>query len=273
MVDHLRSLIGNTVRNIGVQEFYTNAVNVLRDTVLGVKDEETGERKLRHFTENGMTVYDLELINITVKDPEVAKLLADSRQATLLDAVKLERAKQQLILVTGTEDANRQIALQQAITKEQSDKLKAEAAAREVETRKAEVEAINSLELLRQENARQAAEIEAKTKALYLETAKAQKDLDQTYAEKEAARKITLLVEEAKAQTTRMQAVNPALVEALVALAQTGQFEAIAEHLAPLSIVRGESLSGTLQSMFAGTPLEGMINNIENLSKVKTAKK
>lgn len=52
----------------------------------------------------------------------------------------------------------------------------------------------------------------------------------------------------------------------MTAMAQTGQLEAIAEHLAPLSIVQGESLSGTFTKLLRGTPLEGMLNNMEKLS-------
>jgi major vault protein len=272
MVDHLRSLIGNTVRNIGVQEFYSNAANILRDTVLGTKVA-GGERPLKHFTENGMTVYDLELISIQVKDTPVSDLLSRSRQETLTDSIALERAKDKLVLTQGTEEAERIRLKEVALTLELKDQLATEAQERRVAASLAEVEAEIMATIKRNEGDQAAAQIAQATKALYLNTKKAEDAHTQDIAEQVLIREIKKLTEEAQAAKTRTENIPTALVEALVALAQSGQFQAIAEHLAPLSIVRGESLSGTLEQMFKGTPLEGMVGNIANLSKVKTAAK
>lgn len=272
MVDHLRSMIGNMVRNIGVQEFYSNAANLLRDTVLGTKLN-GDERPLKHFAENGMTVYDLELIAIQVKDQDVANLLSRSRQETLTDAIELERAKEKLVLTHGKQEAERQVIVELASTQELKDKIQADAIAREAETRMTQIAAENAATLERNEGERKTAEISKMTKALYLEVKKADDAHLQEVAEATLTREINKLKEEAQAQKTRLENIPEKLVEALVALAQSGQFQAIAEHLAPLSIVRGESLAGTLTQMFKGTPLEGMVDNIANLSKVKTAAK
>jgi major vault protein len=268
MVDHLRSLIGNTVRNIGVQEFYANAATILRDTVLG-KKAEGADRPLHHFDENGMTVYDLELISITVEDASVATLLSTSRQETLVDSIKLDRAVEKLKLVIGEEDTKRKIAEELAETAQLTDELNAKQAVRQAAIVLAEVEHENAIKELRKMGEKNAAEIATATAALYLETKVADRDADEKYAITELDRKIKLLVEEASASETRMKAVQPSLVEALVALATVGQFEKIAEHLAPLSIVRGESLAGTLDQMFKGTVIEGMVENVKSLSKIK----
>ena len=47
---------------------------------------------------NGMTVYDLELISIVVKDEAVSVLLAKSKQETLKDAIELATAKDKLAI-------------------------------------------------------------------------------------------------------------------------------------------------------------------------------
>ena len=272
MVDHMRSLISNTVRNYGVQEFYSNAANILRDTVLGTKPEAGIDRPLKHFVENGMTVYDLELINITIKDKPIADLLSASRQKTLQEAIQLDRKQAELELVRGTEAATRLIEKEKATTAEITDQLKNEAIKRLTE---AELETVraNNLRLVESEEGKKAAaQIAQATKALYLATTKAEDEHRQTQEDLDAEREIKQIEAEAAATKERMGAISPALVEAIVALAQTGQLEAIGEHLAPLSIVQGQSLAGTLQTMFAGTPLEGMVSNLDKLSKVKTAK-
>jgi major vault protein len=282
MVDHLRSIIGNTVRNIGVQEFYANATNILRDTVLGAKI--SGERPLKHFTENGMTVYDLELIAFVVKDNSVSELLTRSSQETLVDSIELERAKEKLVLTQGKQEAERSTLLETAKTAELKDTLAAAASARREAAQLADIEADIAQErarldadiantIARNEGDKTAAEIAKTTKSLYLDIRIAEDAHAQEIAEQVLVREVKKLTEEANAAKTRTENIPTALVEALVALAQSGQFQAIAEHLAPLSIVRGESLSGTLEQMFKGTPLEGMVNNIGNLSKVKAAGK
>jgi len=271
MCDHLRSMIGNTVRSIGVQEFYSNAANILRDTVLGAKGDTN--RPLKHFVENGMTVYDLELISITVQDKAVADLLAKTRQDTLRDSIDLERAQEQLQLTKGIEDAKRQTLKETATTTELKDALMADAVARQTAAQMMQLEAEIAANVKRNEGEKSAAEIAKMTKALYLDIKSAEDAHAQEIAEQVLAREIKKLTEEAQAQKTRTENIPTALVEALVALAQSGQFQAIAEHLAPLSIVRGESLSGTMEQMFKGTALEGMVNNIAGLSKVKTAAK
>jgi hypothetical protein len=191
----------------------------------------------------------------------------------LKDAIELERAQEKLLLTQGKEDANRKVLTELASTQELKDSLTTEAIARATAQRLTAIEAENTADLERSKGEQAAAEIAKVTKALYLDVLKADDDHKQAIAEQTVAREIKKLMEEANAVKIRTENIPSALVEALVALAQSGQFQAIAEHLAPLSIVRGESLSGTLTQMFAGTPLEGMVNNISNLSKVKTAAK
>ena len=72
----------------------------------------------------------------------------------------------------------------------------------------------------------------------------------------------------AEAQKTRMEAVTPTLVEAIVGAAQSGQFQSMAEHLAPLALVTGQSLAGTMDTIFKGTALEGLVKNLQGLSPI-----
>ena len=190
MVDHLRSIIGNAVRNISVQEFYTNATNILRDVVLGGKDATAGSRPLKHFVENGMTVYDLELIKVLVQDREVADLLARSRQETLSEAIALDRAIAHTEFVAGTQQAEREQMGEQART---------DALRLELDAQEAEREAIISLNAVKHEVARkkavvigdqEATTIKKNIEALLLEISKAKNDLDQMYKDSDAARTV-----------------------------------------------------------------------------------
>ena len=253
MVDHLRSRIGNHIRNINVQEFYIDATNILRDLVLGKKDQETGHRALTEFSENGMTVYDLELLGVTVQDRNVADLLARSRQETLGEMIALQRAVEKTKFVKGMEKETRDQLTEVAETTELRDKQKAELEKREDEAKLADVQSTNLRTAEASKGTIAAAQAKEAAEKFMLAIEKARRDLDDAYATAATDRSIRTEKELAEAHKVRMEAVAPALVEAMVGMAQTGQLSAIAEHLAPLAIVRGESISGTFEQLLKGT--------------------
>lgn len=265
MVDHLRSLIGNTVRNISVQEFYTDATTILRDLVLGAKVDKEG-RALKHFKENGMTVYDLEVIKVTVLDRSINDMLSNSRQQTLNERIELDRATARLEIVRGIQEARRSEAQAVSETELLVQRLKAKENEAKLGVVRAEVTIQGEIESARKANERAAAELDAAVQKILQAIDQDREQMEQRFKDQDAERTIKLEDAMAAAHKVRMDAIGPKLVEAMTAMAQTGQLEAIAEHLAPLSIVQGESLSGTFTKLLRGTPLEGMLNNMEKLS-------
>jgi hypothetical protein len=110
-----------------------------------------------------------------------------------------------------------------------------------------------------------AAEAQKAAEALLLEIDRAKRDLDALYAEAASERRIREETAIADAMKTRMEAVAPGFIEALQSLALTGQFEAMGQ-LVPLSVVEGKSLSGTMDTLFKGTPLEHLVDNLKRVS-------
>jgi major vault protein len=72
LTDHLRSLIRHAVKRHGIEHFYANAVTILRDIVLGVVAED-GKRPGRRFDENGMRIYDVEVLEVAIGDETIAE--------------------------------------------------------------------------------------------------------------------------------------------------------------------------------------------------------
>lgn len=264
MCDHMRSLIGNQVRQDNIQNFYSNAVERLRDIVLGSKVE--GEsRANKHFDENGMEIYDLEVISIKFVDRDIEYLLSESRQDELKNTIELESEQRRLVLITGQEEARRAIAGQEDKTADTISKFTLKGSERDAAERMARVD-FEHAESLRREEGRLLTEQEAsKRRALSLSDDKNRQDQVEEFARAELVRTIEQLVAEAAADATRMKAVQPALIGALQSMAMTGTLQQMAEHLAPLSIVRNESLSGTLTTMLKGTPMEHLLENIQNI--------
>lgn len=110
-----------------------------------------------------------------------------------------------------------------------------------------------------------AAETKKSVAALLLDIDRAKRDLEALYADATSERNIKEQTAIAEAIRIKMAGIAPSLVESLQALSLTGQFQAMAE-LAPLSIVEGKSLAGTMDTLFKGTPLEGLLNNMKRVA-------
>jgi major vault protein len=265
LVDHLRSMIGNAVRNISVREFSVNATNILRDMVLGTKDEATDKRPLRTFDENGMVVYDLEVITITVMENTIATLLARSRQEALTDDIALERTQQKTVFITGQEKSRRAQLAEIEDTNILETTLKTA-----LETRDAELTMLG----IRSRNTQQeeiagaklaAAEAERAVARFLLEIDRAKRDLDTLYADATSERKVREETAIAEAVKIRMAAIAPGFIEALQSLALAKSFEGMTDLL-PLSVIEGKGLSGTMETLFKGTPVEGLVENLKRMS-------
>ncbi len=80
LCEHLSSIMRSAVKKISLSEFYPNSIDLVRDAILGVKKE--GEQRTgRFFKENGMRVYDLEVLNVAVLNDELADLLTEAEQS------------------------------------------------------------------------------------------------------------------------------------------------------------------------------------------------
>ena len=83
LTQHMRSLIRNVVKKRTVEDFNDNATDIIRDVILGVsseaKDGGKKERTGRSFEENGMKIYDVEVLNVKIGDAQIAKMLVDSQ--------------------------------------------------------------------------------------------------------------------------------------------------------------------------------------------------
>jgi major vault protein len=143
LTDHLRSLIRHAVKRHGIEHFYANAVTILRDIVLGVVAED-GKRPGRRFDENGMRIYDVEVLEVAIGDETIAELLVKAQHAAVQQTLQLAAEQRRLEATRQSEAIGQQIAELQSQTRQKQSGLKT-----------LEVE-----QLLRHQLAEQAAKIE-----------------------------------------------------------------------------------------------------------------
>src|SRR5271167_4457370 len=108
LCDHMRSRLKGAVKKLGVKEFIENSTAFVRDTILGTKVD--GEARHFTFVENGMDVYDVEVLGATIGDDKIAGLLRNAQQTAVANAINLSTEEAALIAKQRTTEIQTQVA-------------------------------------------------------------------------------------------------------------------------------------------------------------------
>lgn len=263
LTDHLRSILRHTCKQYSIEEFYANAVRIVRDTVLGPANEE-GKRAGRFFPENGMRIYDVEVLDVIIKDKTISELLVEAQRIAVQESLELEAEKRKQSMTEQKEVIKQKIAEVTAITQQlmltlqmvevnkrrdlDLTKVESEAAIqkKQLEARLVEQESldkINTAELSRQ---------------------KAKFDLELNVAQQRLAQHLEELKAEVEAIVHKAQAVSPQLVAALQAFSDRALAGKMAESMAPLAILGGKSVAEVVAQLLKGTVLEKALTPSSN---------
>lgn len=271
MTDRMRSMLKREVKKYDVHEFYANSTDIVRNVVLGKTktNEEAKDKKKydgRLFKENGMLVYDVEVLKIDV-DSDIAEMLEEHQREMIEKAMLLN-------------DAEAKIKLVEAI---------AEADQKEAEV--AKVKRLHSIEtknIIETEEFAKAQELEAKKRAAARAKADAELELQEVLNQineaklardkaendaKVALQKELTAIEEAKqkayAETVKeiMESISPDLVAALSTKANAELLTEATKNMSPYAIARGASVADTVDVLMRGTSLEGVLTDIAKSKK------
>jgi len=259
LTDHLRSLLRNAVKKVGVQAFHAGAIELVRDTVLGRPDD-AGTRPGRVFSENGMRIYDVEVLGVEIGDDHIAELLVGAQHAVVDETLTLAAEERRLALVERREAIRRQIAAAEQETRRM-----------ELTLDQARIEKEHAVNRARLEGelAKRARTLEAESEAQVLldavhaaeltRTEKSQASNDAT-ADRALSRRTRELDAEVKAVVDKAEAVSPELVAALQAFSDRALVEKVSASMAPLAILGGDSVADVLSRLLAGTPLAAALS-------------
>ncbi len=247
LTDNVRSRMRNAVKRVGVQEFYANATNIIRDAILGASTD--GKRSGLLFAENNMRISDIDVLDVTIEDPSVRKLLTEAQANTLLEDVQLHDAK---------EDAKRIAEFERLRRAEMDEKEK-------TATREAERVAATTKRALEQglAQAESALKINEAKAAADLILANAERDLEEIKIEldkKRSAQEMIRIAEETLQYTKRAEAFTPKLIAAIQALGDKQFAQGVIEAIGPAALAAGVTTSDMLAKVFAGTSLESIFN-------------
>ncbi|MCA9539049.1 MAG: hypothetical protein KC620_09180, partial [Myxococcales bacterium] len=137
LCDHAGSLIKARARQLSVRALQGGITPIVRDLLLGARPEDGGPRPGRAFTENGMRVYDVEVLAFGVTDDQVAELLEEAQHGAVQSAIEVAGREADLAHRQRLEEIERALArarhetetLRRALTAEQAAQAHAEAEA------------------------------------------------------------------------------------------------------------------------------------------------
>lgn len=264
LCDRVRSALKGQIRKLTIEAFYSNSTDLLRNAILGgpVAQKEGGVTKREgwNFAENGMRISDVEVLSVSIKDPQIGAMMAAAQHQAVKQNIEVAQAKSRL-------EATRQsLEIQRATWQEEFVTTKA----------KTNLDGQTVAEQLKLELSRLAAnlQVEAEVRkkkeaddalAGFLHTQALARDeetkiLDERFALAEQERQIAVIRAQTDAIVAQMKAVDPTLAAALDSASARDTLVQVAGKLGFHQMFGGENAADFLGKAFAGTPLSGLIN-------------
>ena len=263
LCERCRSLLKREAKGYEIEEFYANAADIVRETVLDVLEEDE-EKKIpvgRFFPENGMLIKDVEILNVMV-EPKIAALMDAHQNEMIKKTLELSVATKKMKTVEKlAEYEKKEIQLKHDNQMYES-KL----------TQKIKMEQLdNQAAIAEQKRAEAQAEVEAKgamqvvLNAIHNDQLARDKAVDDAKIETEhRLAEIEAAKQKAYAETVEkiMKSIQPELVAAMNAKANAELTSGLGNAIAPYAIAQGESVSQAVTRLLKGTTLEETIKNI-----------
>ena len=239
LCDHCRSLLKGATRRHTIRDFYTDPVAVIRDTILGEKTE--GKERVRLFKENGMTVTDVEILDVTIDDAEISSLLSRQQQEVVTNQIAIDRASQQLEVVTA-ETANEKSTLK---LRDEIRQLKQEIELAKLADQAMVAETQGAAILARLQDHDEQAALERKTKnADHEGELKRSTDFAELDIKRDEAETVNVVA--------RFTAANGDLAAAIRQLGDEQLLQKVAEAMGPMRIIGGGTITDALAGLIGG---------------------
>lgn len=253
LTEHLRSFVRNIVKQHGIEKFNNDAIQIVRDAILGAQDQQ-GKRPGRKFDENGMKVYDVEVLDIVVGDQTIAQMLTGSQHNAVRQAITIAQKETELATTKRAEFIQQEIEQAKANTLAKSVAIRTEAEQRESQYRLAVQEAKHALQELIFEAQEQ--EQAAKDKASEHERARDSALFRQRHeaAQAEAKLKAEAIGVEADAIVKKAGAISPQLISALQAFGDKEFLGKLTTAFGAHALLRGNSVADVLAQLVHGSP-------------------
>ena len=263
LCDHSRSLLKNVAKSTSIDEFYGNGINVVRDTILGTAAN-GAKRTGRTFDENGMCIYDVEVLDIKIQNSDIADLLKAAQHNAVTDVIEVVTANRQLDKARKIESVNLEIlALRTRVAEEQHTQTLAEAE-RRLAARLKDVTADTAVKLQRLQD--ELTQTQRQNEARLAEQNTLDSIAAATLARDAANREAQVKHLRAQAEVEvfegveKMKAVSPDLVASLKTFGDQAVLQKLADALAPAAMAQNVPVVDYMKNIFKGTQFESALD-------------
>jgi major vault protein len=251
LCDHARSKLRNAAKQVGIQDFYTKTIEIVRDTLLGPSLADGSPRVGLAFQENGMRVYDVEVLNVDIEDAAVANLLVRAQTDALTGAIRVmsaEKATEQTVLLEGYK---RQTLAEEEKTSEAIATVKLADLYRTLQQRMAQV----AMELNEQEERNKVTEAR-----LAIDRITDEQNTDLQYLRE--SRRVEIYQAETSEFIRRAEVLTGPLVDALNNFGDKKFVQSMVEAMGPAALALGVTTGDLMGRVFADTPFAGVLETI-----------
>ncbi|MEO1269773.1 MAG: hypothetical protein AAFX99_16930, partial [Myxococcota bacterium] len=267
LCDYMQSVFKAEVRATTVEAFHAQADTLIRNAVLGAQDED-GHRPGTLFEDNGMRLFDLDVLEVVVEDGAIASLLNQARQQTVQSNIELAAARRKL-------DTERQI---EAMVRERAS-IEAETASHKARLAREQLERelmlnLEQLTAASREHAERLQVQQAKDAVAdagheaSLERKRKNADLDRAVEASLQELRLAQIEAETLATVRRLEAVQEGFSEALLALGNQDTLVKVADALSVQQLLGGRNLPEVVSRVFENTPLDALMRTVQERAVV-----
>jgi major vault protein len=262
LCDHMRSKIRNAVHKLGVEKFIAESTDILRDVILGSSRElpknvegESPARPGTLFKENGMRIYDVEILDVKMKNPEIEKLIVESQRETIKGALTLAAEKRKLGYTRESESVKQETFDVQAETRLKQMQIEMQEATRKLERDLVCIDAEAKASSERNVKELDGAKAKALVQQVTLDQQTKAKQTEIGLDKEVQAVKLAALEAEIRAAVEKGKAFTPDLIAALTSFGDKELIERLSKSMSPLAILGGESVQDVMSKLLSGTKL------------------
>lgn len=263
LCDHMRSMLKNMAKQHNIAEFYEKAISYIRDTVLGPQLGEGKTRTGRPFEDNGMKIYEVEVLGVTIEDRAVSDMLSAAQITMIGDVVRVAKAERALettmkLEVISQKDRIAKKETRLVIIQSDLDELLAnygvsiKKIAGEYEQEQLKLK--NSLENTVDQNKIDVEEL--KMRKIEFEQELIEKKAELDLVVQELVAKVDVVVKKA-------QAITPGLVEALSAFSKSDLLGKLSQAMSPIPMYADEGMLSVIERLFHGTIVGNILETKE----------
>jgi len=253
LTDNCRSRLRNIAKRYTIQQIMFGGIDLVRDCLLGVKTDNADRTGLK-FEQNGMRLYDVEVLNVRIDNPSVAKLLNDTTYKTLEGVVHLTREQDDAARYKVIEALKRQVLTEAEKTAQAEHEHSLETNKRKFTGEKDALDKRAQLDIIAYKNANRTREEE---KAI----------AEQEFSILRIRNEIELdrLNRENEMRVKSSEALNANMIAALNAFSDREFVSRISVALGPAALAAGMTTAELLSHIFKDTPYASTLAQLGNV--------